>query len=129
MKCWFLWLISDLGDVQITPNDTRFLFSNWGENNTCEEIKRNVAAVQNHSQLTHDNHYNYAKAAQKKKLTLAFMEQMAGGESGDLNLATNSEYNNELSKEAEELKKKREIGEYNLWRPMSTYIMISYQMQ
>ena len=42
------------------------------------------------------------------------MEDMAGGESGDLNLATNSEYNNELSKEAEELKKKREIGEYNL---------------
>ena len=57
------------------------------------------------------------------------MEEMAGGESGDLNLATNSEYNNELSKEAEELKKKREIGEYNLWRPMSTYNMISQQMQ
>ena len=107
-------MISDLGNFQITPNDTRFLFSNWGEDHSCEEIKRNVAAAQNHSQMTHDNHYNYAKAAQKKKVTLAFMEEMAGGESGDLNLATNSEYNAELSKEAEELRKKREIGEYYL---------------
>ena len=103
-----------MGDVQITPNDTRFLFSNWGEDHTCEEIKRNVAAAQNHSQWTHDKHYNYVLSERKKKLTLAYVEEMAGGESGDLNLATNPEYDSKTSKEAEELRKKREIGKYNL---------------
>ena len=103
-----------MGDVQITPNDTRFLFSNWGEDHTCEEIKRNVAAAQNHSQTTHDNHYNYTLGARKKKLTMAYVEEMAGGDAGNLNLETNPEYNIEMSKEVEELRKKRQLGEYYL---------------
>ena len=45
---------------------------------------------------------------------MAYVEEMAGGEAGDLNLETNPEYNIAMSKEVEELRKKRELGEYYL---------------
>ena len=45
---------------------------------------------------------------------MAYVEEMAGGEAGNLNLETNPEYNIEMSKEVEELRKKRQLGEYYL---------------
>ena len=102
--------ISDLGDVRITPNDTRFLFSNWGEGHSLEEIKMSVAAAQNHSQATHNKHYNYLKAAQKKKLTLTYIQERGGGEAGNLDVPENPEYEIQTSKEIEELRKKHIVG-------------------
>ena len=107
--------ILDLGDIQLTPNDTRFMFSNWGEEHTDEEIKRHVAQAQNHSQTTHMRHYNYALMARKKKLTQAFIEENAGGDSGELDIAANEEYDMITSQQIEELRKKAQLGRiYNL---------------
>ena len=112
--------ISDLGDVHLTPNDTRFLFSNWGEEHTDEEIKRNVAAAQNHSHTTHMRHYNYALMARKKKLTQAFIEENAGGDSGELDIAANAQYDMMTSKQIEELRKKTQLGRLDSFNCVTT---------
>lgn len=101
--------ISDLGDFQLTPNDTRFLFSNWGEEHTDEEIKKNVAAAQNHSLATHNRHYNYAMVARKKQLAMTYIKEK-GGDSAELDIAAISEYDIKTSQQIEELRQKAELG-------------------
>ena len=108
--------ISDLGNVRITPNDTRFLFSNWGEGHSIEEIRMSVAAAQNHSQATHDKHYNYLRAAQKTKLTLTYLQERGGGEAGDLDVPENPEYEQQTLQQIEEQRKKHIVGKNFLWR-------------
>ena len=110
MKKYTVSFILDLGDFQLTPNDLRFLFSNWGEDHTNEEIRKNVAAAQNHSQATHQRHYNYVMAARKKKLTLTYIQERAGGEAGELDVEAVPEYDEKTSQEIEELRKKTAQG-------------------
>ena len=100
-----------MGNIRLTPNDTRFLFSNWGEEHTDDEIRRNVAEAQNHSMATHKRHYNYAMMERKKKLTLKYLEEKGGGETDQLDVEANQDYEMRTSQQIEELRKKNQLGE------------------